>query len=273
MALFGVPRAFRPRTAWTDARIWFAIFSTLAAGTAFCCWPGSAGSRLRMAQVLVVLPTGAAAIVVGGDDVPVLALSLLALVLLRRRRHAASAVAVALAGLLKLTAWPLMFALAAVGDGSGRRGLSPLALAPMVVVAAVLGAAAPSPAAFADDVVLFPQGLTSLRSPAASTTVGSLVVDVAQRGVATWMLLAGGVLVSAGLLLGLARRPAASLQATAWFAAGILLTLILLAPTARSGYLVYPLELAVWGLLLRERPIREPARASTRAHVVERYAQ
>src|SRR5689334_21049684 len=40
-----------------------------------------------------------------------------ALVLLRRRRHGASAVAVALAGLLKLTAWPLMFALAAVGDG------------------------------------------------------------------------------------------------------------------------------------------------------------
>jgi hypothetical protein len=273
MALFGFPRAYRPGAAWTDARLFFAIAATLAAGVALCCWPGSAAARLRAAQVLVVLPTGADALVVGGDDVPVLALSLLALVLFRRRRHTASAAAAGLAGLLKLTAWPLMFALAAVGCARGRRARSPFVLAPLAVVVTVLAAAAASPAAFAEDVVLFPQGLTSLRSPAASTTVGSLVAGgLAPRGVATWLLLAAALLVSGALLVGLARRPSAPPHAPAWVAAGILLTLIMLAPAARAGYFVYPLELVVWAALLREQaPARRPARAA-RQNMVEEYA-
>jgi hypothetical protein len=146
-------------------------------------------------------------------------------------------------------------------------------LAPLAVVVTVLAAAAASPSAFAEDVVLFPQGLTSLRSPAASTTVGSLVVGgLTRRGVTTWLLLAVGLLVSAALLVWLARRPGAPPHAPAWIAAAILLTLILLAPAARAGYFVYPLELVVWGALLREpAPARPPARAA-RPRMVEEYA-
>jgi hypothetical protein len=90
--------------------------------------------------------------------------------------------------------------------------------------------------------------------------------------VATWLLLAAALLVSGALLVGLARRPSAPPHAPAWVAAGILLTLIMLAPAARAGYFVYPLELVVWAALLREQaPARRPARAA-RQNMVEEYA-
>jgi Glycosyltransferase family 87 len=259
MALFGFPRAFLPQAAWTDVRLFFAIATALAAAGTLCCWPGPRADRLRALQILVVLPTGATATVVGGDDVPVLALSLLALVLFQRGHRAASAGVVALAALLKLTAWPLMFALAVVGRKTGRRLPSPLVVAPIGVLFVVLAAARASPAGFADDVILFPQGLSSLPSPAASTTIGSLVVAaVSARRVATWALLGLALLVSAALLARLAREPAPPPRAAASAAAAILLTFVLLAPVARSGYFVYPVELLIWGALLSDPTMPAP---------------
>jgi hypothetical protein len=204
-------------------------------------------------QILVILPTGAVATVVGGDDVPVLALSLLALVLFKRQRYALSATVVALAGLLKLTAWPLMFALAVSGRATAQRTLSPLSTAPIIVVFGVLAAATVAPRAFVDDVIMFPQGLSSLPSPAASMTLGSLVVGgVSARGVVTWLLLGVAMVVSAAVLVSLARKPAGRASSTGLSAAAILVTLIVLAPVARSGYFVYPIELMAWSALLAD---------------------
>jgi hypothetical protein len=264
MAVFGLPRALIPHALWTDARVFFAIATALAAAAALCCWSAPRGVHVRAMQILVVLPTGAAAIVGGGDDVPVLALSLLALVLFQRQRHTSASVAVAVAGLLKLTAWPLMFALAIAGRASGRRMLSPLTLAPVVVFLGVLAAAQASPADFADDVIMFPQGLSSLPSPAASITLGSLAGGVVSaRGIVTWLCLGVALLVSAAVFRRLAREPAPRASTTAASAAAILLTLVILAPVARSGYFVYPIELLVWGALLGDRaPPMRPRQAS-----------
>jgi hypothetical protein len=274
MAVFGVPRAVLPKTAWTDARVFFALATALAAAAALNSWRAPAERRLRALQVLVVLPTGAAALVVGGNDTPVLALSLLALVHFQRRHHAASAVAVAAAALLKQTAWPLLFAVAlAARDVTSRRLIAPtFALAPVVVVLGVLTAIAAGPADFANDALLFPLGLTSLPSPAASTTVGSVVVGsvagspplATDRVAIISALLAVALLVGSvvftALVRGRCRRPARSAEAAA-AAGAVLVALVVLAPVGRSGYFVYPIELLVWAALFREQASNPADRA------------
>ena len=265
MAVFGLPRALLPNSPWTDARIFFALATALVAAAALARWRAPPERRVRALQVLVVLPTGALALVGGGHDMPVLALLLLALVLLERRRHAASAGAIAAAALLKLTAWPLLFAFA-VTDMSrdqvprhGRVG-SPMVLAVGFVALGVVLAVAAGPADFADDVLLFPTGLTSLPSPAASTTLGSMLLGAAggptlnaTRVALTLALFAIAILGATAVLAMLAVRSAGPARATAAASAAavILLGLIMLSPVARTGYLVYPIDLLAWAFLLR----------------------
>jgi hypothetical protein len=258
MAVFGLPRALLANTPWTDARIFFALATALAGAAALSRWRAPPEHRLRALQVLVVLPTGAQALVGGGHDMPVLALLLLALVLLERRRHTASAGAIAAAGLLKLTAWPLLLAFAVIAH---RRLRSPIWLALGVVGLGVLGAAAAGPTDFADDVLLFPTGLTALPSPATSTTLGSALVGASPlnttRVVLTLALFAVALVGSTAVLAALAAREAGPAH-TATAAGIILLGLIMLSPVARAGYLVYPLDLLAWALLLRP-PQTSPA--------------
>jgi hypothetical protein len=260
MALFGLPGALVPSSPWADARIFFALATALAAAAAFLRWRAPPERRLRALQVLVVLPTGASVLVAGGDDLPVLALSLLALVLFQRGRHLGSAGAIVVAALLKVTAWPLLLALAVAG-----RRRAPLALAPAVAAAGVLVAVAAGPAAFVDDVVLFPAGLTPLPSPADSPTIGALLAGgSAPRVVVTLALLAVAALVVAAVLIVLARGESGATEAAT--AAGlILLTLVVLAPVARVGYFLYPLDLLVWAALLRQAGAAEPVVLPVRA--------
>jgi hypothetical protein len=248
MIAFGLPRAVVPDTPWSDSRLFFLAATVAAALLTARRWRAPAEHRLRALQVLIVLPTGAAALVTGGDDVPVLALCLLALVLFDRGRHAASAAAAGGAALLKLTAWPLLLVLAV----PSRRLRAALASVGVVVLAAL----AAGPSDFADDVLLFPTGLTKLPSPAATTTLGSMMIapvgeSSAYRVVLTLMLLGVAVLVTALVLLALARRVEVGAPEVAAAAALVLLTLIVLAPVARAGYLVYPLDLIAWAALLR----------------------
>lgn len=265
MALFGLPRALLPRTPWTDARIVFTLVTALATAAALALWRAPAAARLLALQVLVVLPTGAALLVIGGDDVAVLALCLLGLVLAQRGSRGASLAAVAAAACLKLTAWPVLLALALADPAAGR---DPAARARLTLAAAFVGLvvmlpAAAHPARFAEDVFVFPVGLTALPSPATTGTVGSAVLGMVGgaspqahvRAVVSTLLLGVALLVGAAALLAVVRsrgprtRPAA---VAALGAAAVLVALILLAPVGRSGYFVYPLDLAVWGVLLRE---------------------
>jgi hypothetical protein len=185
-------------------------------------------------------------------------------VLAQGGRHGASLAAAAAAASLKLTAWPVLLALAITDPGirRGRTGRARLALAVALLGLVMLPAAA-HPTHFAEDVFAFPVGLTALPSPATTATVGSVVIEIVggaspqwhARVLASTAMLGIGLLVGAGALLALARsrgsrtRPAAE---AAVGAAAVLVALILLAPIGRSGYFVYPLDLAVWaGLLSR----------------------
>jgi hypothetical protein len=253
MIAFGLPRALVPDSPWSDARFFF-LAATLAAGAfALRRWRAPPGHRLRALQVLVVLPTGAAALVTGGDDVPVLALCLLALVLFDRQRHAASAAAAAGAALLKLTAWPLLLVLAV----PSRR----IRVAAGSVAAALLVVAAAGPTAFVDDVLLFPTGLTNLPSPASTTTLGSMMIAPVQgspyRVLITLALLAVALGVTVLVLRALAFRRAIGAPEAAAAAAVVLLALIVLAPVARAGYVVYPFDLFAWAVLLRSARLQE----------------
>ena len=206
--------------------------------------------------MLIILPTGAPILVGAADDLPVLSLMLLALVLHERGRRNASAGAIAAAALLKLTAWPLLIALA-VATRARRLGMW---LAPLLVGTVVLAAVAAGPAAFADDVLLFPSGLTTLPSPASSSTVGSLLTGAAGhapldplRVATTALLFATALAIATAAMVKLARATepgTAHAGAAAAAAAVTLLALIVLAPVARIGYLAYPIDLAVWAALL-----------------------
>ena len=215
MAAFGLPSALPLGTAWSDARIFFALATLAAAIAALWNWRVPVERRLLAFQVLIVLPTGALSLATGGDDLPVLALCLLALVLLERGQPFASAWAIAAAALLKLTAWPVLLALAVLAPELRRPGgvRSPLALALAVVTLGLLPAVAAGPAELAEDVVLFPLGLTALASPAASTTLGSVLIDPLAgssqlsiaRGALTAALLAAALTVAAAVWLAIVR--------------------------------------------------------------------
>jgi Glycosyltransferase family 87 len=250
MIAFGVPRALVPATALSDARLFFLAATVAAALVAVRRWRAPPERRLRALQVLLVLPTGAAALATGGDDVPVLALCLLALVLLDSGRHSGAAWTAAGAALLKLTAWPLLLALAVA---SPRRSRLPLG----AVACVVLAAATAGPADFVDDVLLFPTGLANLPSPAATTTLGSMMIapvsESSYRAGATVALLAAAALVAVCSSRALARRAQVGAAEVAAAAGAVLLALIVLSPVARAGYLVYPLDLFAWSVLLHRR--------------------
>jgi hypothetical protein len=249
MALFGLPRATFGASWWADTRVWFAVV------TISCLWYGlsllrpasSTNGRILIAQAVAVLPLCTLTLATGGDDLPVLALSLLAVALAARDRFVAAGVAVGLAGALKLFALPVAVVLlilawrrgqlAAVGRfAAGAFGLPVLALLPALLVSAD---------AYLENVLRFPSGHGLVVSPAQSPLPGHLIAS----GLPAGRYLSLGLLLLAGLALAwwLLRRPPADAGAAALVIAVGLTAAILLTPTTRFGYLLYPVAfLAMW---------------------------
>ncbi|MFI5495491.1 glycosyltransferase 87 family protein [Actinoplanes sp. NPDC051859] len=250
MAVFGLPRAAFGDAWTTDARLWFALVT--AAALVFSVrliapelrGPGLRGAGLvRAVQFATVLPICALTLATGGDDLPVLALCLLALALCPSGRFAAAGLAVGAAAALKLFALPVVAVLAVLAFATGnlRRflpgavGLPVLALLPAFLV---------DGDAFLENVIRFPLGHGIVTSPAQSPFPGYLIAQAVPGG----RYLAAGLLVAAALLIAvlLVRRPPTTAAAAARFCGWGLLTAILLMPTTRFGYLLYPLALLAW---------------------------
>ena len=259
MAVFGLPRAAFGDVWWTDARIWFAVATAAALVAAIRLLPGG-GSLVRAVQFATVLPICALTLATGGDDLPVLALALLALTLCARGRYGAAGLAVGAAASLKLFALPIVVVLAvlAVATGNGRRllpgalGLPVLTLLPAFLV---------DGDAFVENVIRFPLGHGLVTSPAQSPFPGYLITQTVPGGryVAIGLLVA----VAAAIAVVLFRRPPRMAAAAALFCGYGLLAAILLMPTTRFGYLLYPLALLVWapalgGALSRPTGSRAP---------------
>lgn len=249
MAIFGLPRAWAGDHWWTDARIWFAV-ATVAALLAAVRVLRSTGrpAPVRAVQAATVLPVCALTLATGGDDLPVLALCLLALACCAADRFGAAGLAVGAAAALKLFALPVVIVLAvlAVATGRGRRllpgalGLPALALLPALAVDAD---------AFVENVIRFPLGHGLVTSPAQSPFPGHLIATALPGG----RLVAAALLVAAGTAIAvlLVRRPPRTAATAALFCGYGLLAAILLMPTTRFGYLLYPVALLVWATALR----------------------
>ncbi|GGK93580.1 glycosyltransferase 87 family protein [Mangrovihabitans endophyticus] len=256
MAVFGLPRAWFGDLWWTDARIWFAVVTVAAVGGAAALLgrnvaaPRPVADPVRGVQVVTVLPICALTLATGGDDLPVVALCVLALALSARGWFAACGVAVGAAAALKLFALPMVVVLAvhAVVTGQGRRYL-PWALG--LPVAVLIPALLVDADAVLENVIRFPLGHGVVTSPAQSPFPGYLIATGLPGGryVAAGLLVAAGAVVAAMLV----RRPPRTAASAARYAGLGLLAAILLMPTTRFGYLLYPAVLLVWAGALTPR--------------------
>jgi hypothetical protein len=244
MAIFGVPRALAGEAWWTDSRVWFAVATIAALLGAMRVLRGAGSpSFVRAVQSTSVLPICALTLATGGDDLPVLVLSLLALAFCAVDRFTAAGLAVGAAAALKLFAFPIVIVLAvlALMTGNGRRflpgalGLPILVLVPPLLVDAD---------AFVANVIRFPLGHGLVTSPAQSPFPGYLISSAMPGGryVAAALLVAAGAAIAVVLL----RRPPRTATTAALFCGYGLLAAILLMPTTRFGYLLYPIAFLVW---------------------------
>ncbi|MEU9505526.1 glycosyltransferase family 87 protein [Micromonospora sp. NPDC048170] len=256
MALFGLPRA--AVDAWsTDARVWFAVGTALALALAVRTLlrgvrrpadDRTGAAVLRGVQAATVLPVCALTLATGGDDLPVLALCLLALAFAAAGRPGRAGLAVGLAGALKLFAWPVALVLIIWGT-TRRAGLRVAAGAIGLPAVALLPALLVDRDALVENVLRFPLGHGLVTSPAQSPFPGHLIATTlpAGRAVAVALLLAAGLAIAVRL----ARRPPRTAVAAALICGYGLLAAILLMPTTRFGYLLYPLALLAWAPALQ----------------------
>ncbi len=254
LAVFGLPRALFGGGLMTDPRLWFGVVFVLGfAGTL-------AVSRVSRpwlwTAVVTASPVIAFPLSTGGDDLPVLALICLGLALLKAgqfprptARIILAGVVLGLAAAMKATAWPaLAVALALVAARDGKRAAAWLACAAVAVPIAVDGPVLVSqPAAVVSNTILFPLGLTKIKSPAASFLPGHLIAEAWGPGhlVAIALVLLAGTALAASLIL----RPPRDERAAAWRLVTGLVLMFAFAPASRFGYGVYPLGLACWVLL------------------------
>lgn len=258
MAVFGLPRAVFGDFWWTDARVWFAVVTVGALVLAVrllmprVAGPGAGGERwwgpmppllVRAVQAVAVFPICALTLATGGDDLPVLALCLLALALAASGRWGWAGVAVGTAAACKPFAFPVVAVLVVFAVASGRwRAFLPGALGLPILV--LIPPFLVSADAFVENVVRFPLGHGLVTSPAQSPFPGYLVAQHLPGGrlIATALLGAVAVVIA----LRLVRRPPRTATSAALICGWGLLAAILLIPSTRFGYLLYPIAFLVW---------------------------
>jgi hypothetical protein len=258
MAAFGYASSTNAPAPITDARLTFLLVTLVVLVAALVLFRGSDGQRLRIGQVLLVLPLGSLPLVTGGDDLPVVALLLLGLILTQRRQLLPAGIIFGVAAAMKFTAWPialLALAYCDVAQVKGPRRQMALGFG-AVLIPIVLPYAIMNPGAFLQNVVLFPLGLTGVASPAQTPFLGHLVVSLLphlHRAYAGAIAIVGVALI----VRSLRRNPPRSAGAVATFAAWCAAFIVAVAPSTRVGYLLYPLDFALWGSMLAavEQPL------------------
>jgi glycosyl transferase family 87 len=269
MTVFGIPRAALGIAWWTDPRVWFAlaVVGLLGLSLHLLRRAGAPGAGLlRAAQSLTVLPLAALTLATGGHDLPVVGLCLLALSFAAYRSPIGAGVAIGLAGAMKINAWPLAVVLlvhvAVSGSAAGslrhvvnragaRAALRYAIPAFGLPILAVAPALAIDAGAVYENIVrysLLNRGLvqTTAQSPLPGRLL-ELAFGPAGR------LLAGGLLGAAAVAIGfwLVRRPPRRVASAAAASAVGTAASILLAPSTRFGYLIYPIAIAMWLPALR----------------------
>ena len=252
MAGFGVPQAVLGHGPLTDPRVWFGIvvlsvfaWALKVAGGADC---------VRWALLLTASPVIAFELCVGGTDVPMVAFMCLGFALLwRRGRNSplAAGLALGVASSMKATAWPALavaFSLLYVRDG--KRAAWRFTAVALSVVAVIVGPfAVLKPGALVKNTILFPLGLASVKSQAASPLLGHVLAQAGVIGhtVVVIMLIGSGLAIGVSLVV---RPPRDVPSATVRLVLG-LSAMFVLAPSTRFGYFIYPAAMVVWLLVAK----------------------
>jgi len=247
MAVFGVPQAVLGHSVLTDPRVWFGV--TFLVVFAFALRIAGARDCIRWALLVTASPIIAFELCVGGTDVPMVAFMCLGFALLWRTDPVASGLALGVASAMKATAWPALvvaFALLYVRDG--KRVAWRFTAVALAVVAVIVGPfAILRPDALVRNTILFPLGLASVKSQAASPLLGHVLAQTGVVGhTAVVILLVGsGLAIAVSLVI---RPPRDVPAATVRLVVG-LSAMFVLAPSTRFGYFIYPAALVLWLLV------------------------
>ena len=261
MSLFGIPRALFGAGMVTDPRIWFGLAFLIVFGLALA----AAGARhvVRWTLFAAATPVIAFELAVGGTDVPILALMCLGLALLwRRPKHVLAGLALGVAAAAKATAWPAVIVAAVlIGVRDGRRPMLRFLGATIAACAALIGPVAILwPSALVANTIMFPLGLASIKSAAASPLPGHAIAETGHVGhvIAIALLVLAGVAIMVSLVV----RPPRDVPSATWRLVIGLTLMFLLAPATRFGYFIYPAALLIWlqvSLLANNRSGASPA--------------
>lgn len=259
MSAFGLPSAeTHLGSGLTDARIVMSLMTLFTSGAALILLKASKKKKIRVAQVLLALPTGALFLATGGDDMPILALLLLGVACLERRSNNAAGISFGVAAAMKLTAWPLAIgALLVARDGSGKSAWRRVAgWIVAIVVVTITPFALKAPAAFISNVVAFPLGLAGVTSPAASALPGHILTS--------WWPALGHVLAPLTFLVGgyfvakyAKRHWPLSLSQLLAILSILSLVMMNVASATRVGYVIYPINFALWAWVTVDQDIKE----------------
>jgi len=247
MAAFGVPQALLGTGLLTDPRVWFgAVFLAVFA---VALRIGGARDSVRWAVLLTASPIIAFELCVGGTDVPMVAFMCLGFALLwraQRNSPVTAGLALGIASSMKATAWPALvvaFALLYVRDGP--RAAWRFTAVALAVVAVIVGPfAVLKPGALVKNTVLFPLGLASVKSQAASPLLGHVLAQAGVVGhtIVVILLIGSGLAIAVSLVLRPPRDvPAATIRLVLGLSA-----MFVLAPSTRFGYFIYPAAMVLW---------------------------
>jgi hypothetical protein len=260
MGVFGLPSADSKHSeGLTDARIVMTLGTLLASGWALALLRLSRKQKIRVAQVLIALPTGALFLSTGGDDMPILALLLLGVAGLQRRQTNLAGISFGLAAAMKLTAWPMAAGALLVSRNKENRFTWKRLLTwnGAIVVVTTVPFIFRAPAAFMANVFAFPLGLAGVTSPAASALPGHILT--------TWVPALGHVLAPVTFLIGgyfaakyLQRHWPLSLSQLLGLMSVIFAVLMCVASATRIGYVIYPLNFALWSSVTQEQRVLVP---------------
>ena len=261
MSLFGIPRLVLPHDGLGDPRWWFLLV--------FCACFIAADRLARRSRgtepvlwALLATPFLALHASVAGHDLPVVGLLCLSIALAARGRMSQAGLALGVACALKASAWPAVavigaFVVARWGwRHAGRFAANATAVVVGVVLPVLVG---PTATAMVAQAAGFPMANSTFTSPADSPTPGVLLAhDGHTAKLVGYALL---LLVVGALLWALVRRPPRTLSGTAAFLAMALTAAMLVLPTSRAGYLLYPVVLLGLALRGRRRPVPAGAAA------------
>lgn len=260
MSVFGLPSAeTHEGSGLTDARIVMSLMTLLASSAALMLLRASRSRKIRVAQVLLALPTGALFLSTGGDDMPILALMLLGVAALQRRSNNVAGVSLGIAAAMKLTAWPLAAgALLVARDGEGKSAWRRIAAwVSAIVVVTITPFFFEDPWSFFSNVFAFPLGLAGVASPAASALPGHILT--------TWWAPFGHVLAPLTFLVGgyfvaryAKKQWPLSLSQLLAILSLVYLVMMCVASATRIGYVIYPINFALWASVCSDRSVREP---------------